>query len=401
MDLLKNIIFMVFVLMSVIFSSAIPDLLKPYSLADIIILAMSPMLIFYYNKKIFIYLICGLVTFQLSSLFGRLREFNVSELTSASLIAKWAGVLFVYYAITKNIRPSINLLIFITILQILVLISVFFDIKPFQHSYYGGSSGVFQASADGGYYILCFLGVFLHVARLNKSKIIYLNIFLASFSLLLIDSRFGAILGFVALTYSLLMVSGIRLIAILLFSFFLVLFTFDIVSLPLKLSELLTHSVGIRTLSGSDISLSIRIYNFDEALRMSDYWTPFIGNGGKFFGLTSTNFFDGNMSLDNSYLYLFLSFGIVGILIFYIIFISEIGLNLGRRGIFSFFALTFPLMQDVFSNSFNLLTFGIIVAFDTILYKHFYEMRVIAPPRINKDKISFKYPLLPYQNNGK
>ena len=375
MVVFKKIIFMVIILLSVTFSSAIPDALKPYSLADLFIIALSPLLIIYYNKKIVLVMIFGLVAFLMSSLFGSLRGFNVSEITSASLIAKWAGMLFLYYAITNNIKPSLNILRFITILQIIVLVSVYFDIKPLPENYYGGASGVFKASADGGYYILCLLGVFLHVSGINKSKIVYLNIIIASTTLILIDSRFGAILGFSALTYNLIFVSGTRISTLLMVALFIILFSFDIISLSHKLTQLLFNSGGVGDLLDKDVSLLIRIYNFDEAFKMSDYWTTFIGNGGKFFQLTSVIFFDDNVSLDNSYLYIFLSYGIIGILIFYIVFVSEIGLGLGRRGAFAFLALTFPFMQDVFSNSFNLLTFGITVAIDTILYKYFHEIK--------------------------
>jgi hypothetical protein len=372
----KNIIFMAFAFFAVIFTAAIPEAFKPYSLADLILIALAPILIIYYNKKIILFLIFGLLTFLLVTLFARIREFNVSEITSISLILKWAGVVFVYYAITKNIKPKINILIFITLLQLIVMVSVLFDIKPLPESYYGGSSGVFQASADGGYYILCMLGVFLHLFKINKSKLIYFNIFISLITLLLIDSRFGTILGFLAVIYNLFLVAGGRIISIILFAFLSLLLIFDIISIPHKLSELLFNTGGIGDLFGSDVSMLIRLNNFDEAFKMSDYWTIFFGNGGKFFQLMAVNFYNDNVSLDNTYLYLILSFGIVGLFVFYIIFISKNGLSMGNRGALTFLILAFPLMQDVFSNSFNLLTLGITVAIDTILYKYYYQRKI-------------------------
>ena len=161
------------------------------------------------------------------------------------------------------------------------------------------------------------------------------------------------------------------------FSFLLI---FDLIAIPPKLSGVILNSFNFRDFLDSDLSLMIRVANFEEAIKLSDAWTVFFGNGGKFFQLSSTVFFDENTSLDNTYLYLLLSFGLVGIFVFYLFFMSNTGMRIGGRGSLTFVALAFPILQDVFSNSFNLLTLSIVMAFDTVLYRHLYEMTFNVVP---------------------
>lgn len=355
------------IILGVLFYPAIPPVIYPYSIADAFLMALSTFSVLFARKSGMLFVYVAIFWFSISSILGSIQGFDTSIITAMSLGLKWAGALTLYFLLTSKKFSTHCIVYAITFVQIFVLLSLLVDIRPFADSYYSGSNGIFQSSADGGFYLLCSLGFFLNAYKAQPTKLNALNIFISTLSLFLVDSRFAAGMAGAVLFYQ--AIANRKLRHLLCLSVFLVsiLVIFDVIAIPPKLYFFNGVKNTISSTS-SDLSMLIRVNNFVSAFDMTSLMGYLVGNGAGFFKLNVNYlFFDQNYSLDNSYIYLFLSFGIPGFVIFILIFISSNGFRMGSRGSLTFLSLTFPLMQDCFSNSFCLLALAIYLSLDTLI----------------------------------
>jgi len=366
----------------VLFFAAIPSAIAPYSISDIILISLSTLSLFNLNKIGTLYIFCAIIWFIVSSFLGEIRGVETSAVTGLSLGLKWAGAFNIYIFLVSKADSKWPIFKTLTILQMLVLVSLLTNTRPFPGNFYSGTNGVFQASADGGYYLICSLGLFLNLYKIYASRLILFNILISLVSLILVDSRVGSILGALVLIYYLLSSNKTRPIILFLSIILYVCFYFQLISIPTKIDLLISRLNDPIQLIENDLSMLIRINNFANAFDMTSIASYFLGNGAKFYKLGGNYFFEQNNSLDNSYLYLFLSFGIPGLILFYLVFLSDYGFNIKKRGIFCFLCLAFPLMQDTFSNSFSLLGLSIFLAIDTI-FKNFKQQTTLTNFKYN------------------
>ncbi len=353
----------------VLFYAAIPPTIYPYSIADIFLVGLSVFSVFFVRKLGMAYVYLAILWFNFSSILGNLQGFDTSFITATSLGLKWAGALTLYFFLTSKLHPNFFIIKSITVAHIFVLVSLLTNSKLFPDTYYSGNNGIFQSSADGGFYLLCYLGFLLNAYKIIPTKLIALNIVISSLSLFLVDSRFAAALGGVVLFYYIITNKSLRFLI-----FFIVLFIsisvyFDVLSIPHKLYFFNNFDSPL-TSTASDMSMLIRVNNFISAFDMTSSLGYLVGNGAGFFKMNVINlFFDQNYSLDNSYIYLLLSFGAPGLILFLLIFMSRQGFSMGRRGALTFLPLSFSLVQDCFSNSFCILALAIFLSVDTMISK--------------------------------
>jgi hypothetical protein len=197
----NSIIFVTFASVSILISAAIPPLLRPVSIADIILLVASPFVFLFVKRPIFLILFASFIWFLMSTALGDIRGYGTSFITSTSLALKWMGATTIYLICADYVRPKSILIRAMTIIQMLVLFSLMSGIRVFPDPFYDGHNGIFQASADGGFCLICFLGFFLGIYKIYPTRLIAFNIFITCLSLILVDSRFGILLGVAAMIF--------------------------------------------------------------------------------------------------------------------------------------------------------------------------------------------------------
>lgn len=351
-----------FFAVSALFSAAIPPATTPISFADIILLSLSIFSVIYFKKRGMIWAYFAMMWFIVSSSIGGLRGIEASIITGMSLGLKWIGALTLFFFLSKNTRSTSIAVKTISLVQILILVSLITGMRPFSDDYYNGFNGVFQASADGGFYLICSLGFFLVLHKADPSKFNGFNVLISSLALLMVDSRFGVLLGSLVVVYYLVRSGSGRVSAFVFFAIVLIGIVFEVLPLPSKIQVLLGEINNPIGLIGSDISMLIRFNNFSNAFEFTSLFGYLVGNGGKFFQLNYFKFFEDNYSLDNSYIYILLSFGLPGLVLFCMVFLSRQGFNILGRGPLTFVVLSFAFMQDVFSNSFCLISLSLFSA---------------------------------------
>lgn len=361
----------IFLLISLggLFFAAIPPSIKPISIADLVLLSSSLLSVFYINKKGIVWAYLATVWFVISSSIGSLRGVEASMITGVSLGLKWAGALTLYFFLSRNARSTFMAVKTLSFVNILILASLITGIRPFSDSYYSGFNGVFQASADGGFYLLCSVGFFLELHKSDPSKFNAFNLIVSSLALLLVDSRYGVLLGALVILYHFLGMSKGRVAA---FTLSIIVFTglySGLLQLPSKIQVLLSEIGDPMALINNDVSMLIRVNNFVNAFEFTSFFGFLVGNGAKFFQLNPFQFFEDNYSLDNSYAYILLSFGVPGLILSFKVFLSKYGLNIIGRGSLTFLVLAYTLMQDAFSNSFSLMALSLFLSVHTVTVK--------------------------------
>ncbi len=352
-----------------LFFAAIPPSIKPISIADLVLVSSSIFSVFYINRKGMVWAYLATVWFILSSSIGGLRGIEASMLTGVSLGLKWVGALTLYFVLLKNSQSISRTVKTLSFVHIIILVSLIADIRPFSDIYYSGFNGVFQASADGGFYLLCSVGFFLELHKSNPSKFNAFNLIISSLALLMVDSRYGVLLGALVIIYYFLGMSNGRAAAFVLFVIILTGLYVGVLQLPSKIQVLLSEISNPVFLIGNDVSMLIRFNNFSNAFDFTSTFGYLVGNGAKFFQLNMFNFFEDNYSLDNSYAYILLSFGLPGLIFFFKVFLSRNGLNILGRGSLTFLVLAYALMQDAFSNSFSLMALALFLSVHTMIAK--------------------------------
>jgi hypothetical protein len=358
-----------FISLGGLFFSAIPPSIKPISIADLVLLSSSLLSVFYINKKGMAWAYLATVWFIFSSSIGSLRDIEASMITGALLGLKWVGALTLYFFLSRNTQSTLMAVKMLSFVHIIILVSLITGIRPFSDSYYSGFNGVFQASADGGFYLLCSIGFFLELQKSDPSKFNALNLIVSSLALLMVDSRYGVLLAALVILYHLLGISNGRFAAFALSMIVLTGFYSGVLQLPSKIQFLLSEISNPIALIGNDVSMLIRVNNFVNAFEFTSFFGFLVGNGGKFFQLNSFQFFEDNYSLDNSYAYILLSFGVPGLIFLFKFLLSRDGLNILGRGSLTFLILAYVLMQDAFSNSFSLIALSLFLSVHTATLK--------------------------------
>ena len=358
-----------FISVGSLFYAAIPPQINPVSIADIVLILSSTLSVIYIRKKIMWWAYLATIWFILSSSIGMVRGIDASIVTGISLGLKWIGTLTLYLFLSRSAGATSTAVKTLSLVQVLILVSLITGVRPFPDGYYRGFNGIFQASADGGFYLLCALGFFLVLYKQDPSKFNGFNVLISYLSLLMVDSRYGVLLGLLVFIYYFLRNSNGRLVAFAFFAMIFLGYYLEVLPLPSKIQVLLAEINNPLGLISGDISILIRLNNFADAFEFTSFFGYFVGNGAKFFQLNSFDFFEDNYSLDNSYIYILLSFGVLGLVFFSKIFLSRCGLNILERGPLAFLVLSYALMQDAFSNSFSLISLSLFLSVLTSIVK--------------------------------
>jgi hypothetical protein len=362
--------------LAVLFSAAIPIVLKPYSIADIILILLSPMSFIFVRHNRIVFLFIMSVWLLLCTYIAELRGINISYITALSIVVKFAGAITLYEIMHSSVISIDTFKYNIAVIIILVLLSLFFQFKPLPNDYYEGVNGVFQASADAGFFLITFLGVAIEFIKSKNSIRWWIFIYMLIIaSIIFSDSRFAFI---IALLFTIWQLFNYKKniwtrcgAFIILFISIIFVYGSGEIYLPGKIANLIYSEISFISLLNTDASLAIRIENFAGAIEMSDWITIIFGNGAKFFPLNVKNlYFDENYSLDNSWIYYFLSFGVFGVAMLCLLIFSKNGFGIYKYKSFSLLVFLFTNIQDSISNSYGLIILSIAAFSLKLIPKH-------------------------------